>query len=422
MTAIITEKTRRDLATSIFDQLDNVSNEFYIGLGRTEEWANGDVAPTPTVTSREEQLFRYSVHSLSKIVDYSFVVPKFTWVSGSIYAAYNDNVEGHPVQSYYVLTTDNNVYICLKQGKDAAGIAVASIAKPDHVDTTLTAETDGYVWKYMFTLTTDNYSKFVTSGFMPVQDAATAVASAATPGQILGYRVVDGGSGFTSTPSVSITGNGSSAAATAVRFGDRIVEVYPTNYGSGYDYASVTLTGGGGSAATIVPIFGPAGGLGANTKDDLRVSAVMTKSEFTSDGTGSYVINNDYRQVGVIKNPTAPSSSTVLTGNSYRALKTMVVSNATGFQEDLVMTQGSASAYIDYVDGTTVWYHQTETTGFANFQTGSGLTVGANSTSIVSLGNAEADPFSGEILYIDNRAAITRTTTSNDDIRLVFQI
>lgn len=433
MTAIITEKTRRNLANYIFDDIDSAGNEYFICIGRSEDWPGGaDEAPTPAVTEREERLFRYSIQSVAKVdTNYRYTVPKYVWTSGTIYSAYNDNVASHPTTSYYVLTSAKQVYICIKQGKNAAGVAKVSTNVPNHTYPNTQSYADGYVWKYLYTIGTSDYENFVTSAYMPVLDAD----SASPAGQIIGYRVSNGGSGYTSTPTITIIGDGDSAEATAVIYGNQVVEVYPTDYGNNanngnnYNYANVTITGGGGSGAEVLPIFGPKAGFGVDTKVDLRVSAVMTAADFTAGGDGDLVVDNDYRQVGIIKNLTQYGSTTIFTDGYGRALKYMTVSSTTNFNADDVLskteTAGTAQAYVDYVDTSNlrIWYHQTESTGFIDFTTGSGLTsTSGGSATISSLTDPEVDIFSGDVLYIDNRAAIERTIESNDDIKIVFQI
>lgn len=434
MTAIITEKTRRNLANHIFDDVGDDSNEYFICIGRSEDWPNEPTASTPSVSEREERLFRYSLQAVKRVQsNFKYVIPKTVWTNGTIYSQYNDNVVSHPTTSYYVLTSEKRVYICIKQGKDTNGTAKVSTNVPSHTSPRVQSYVDGYTWRYMYTISTDDYDNFVTSAYMPIGDADTD--SAAPGGQILGYRVIDGGSSFTSTPTVTIIGDGDSAEATAAIFGNQIVDVYPTDtssYGNSYNYANVVVTGGGGSGADVVPIFGPGpdSGLGADPKIDLRASAVMMIADFNGDGDGDLVLNNDYRQVGVIKNMKKyGGNDSDITDVISRALKYMTVSTVTNFEADNTIekteTAGTAKAYVDYVDTTNlrVWYHQTETTGFIDFTTGSGLTSsGGGTATISSLTNPEVDIHTGDVLYIDNREAIDRTIESNDDIKIVFQI
>jgi len=70
-------------------------------------------------------------------------------------------------------------------------------------------------------------------------------------GRIIYLELTDGGSGYTSAPTVGFTSTtGSSAAATAKLFNDSVGEIVLTNAGQNYeDNPTVTFTGGSGSGA-----------------------------------------------------------------------------------------------------------------------------------------------------------------------------
>ena len=73
-----------------------------------------------------------------------------------------------PAQPFYVYTDEQYVYVCLEQGKNAAGQAVTSTVKPtgtaDHIMTA-----DGYTWKFLYSIGALRESKFQASNFIPVK-------------------------------------------------------------------------------------------------------------------------------------------------------------------------------------------------------------------------------------------------------------
>jgi hypothetical protein len=76
-------------------------------------------------------------------------------------------------------------------------------------------------------------------------------------GGVLGATITAGGTAFTSTPTVAITGGGGvGATATATRVGTAITAITITNPGSGYlSLPTITITGGGGTGATATAII-----------------------------------------------------------------------------------------------------------------------------------------------------------------------
>jgi hypothetical protein len=73
---------------------------------------------------------------------------------------------------------------------------------------------------------------------------------------ITGIKVTSGGSGYTSAPTVQITGGGGSGAtATATVATGKVSAIAVTSGGSGYTTTpTVTITGGGGTGATALPL------------------------------------------------------------------------------------------------------------------------------------------------------------------------
>lgn len=64
-------------------------------------------------------------------------------------------------------------------------------------------------------------------------------------------EVVTGGSGYVSTPVVTIDGDGTGASARALIVNGAVKRIEITNPGTGYTSATVSLSGGGGTGATI---------------------------------------------------------------------------------------------------------------------------------------------------------------------------
>lgn len=67
-------------------------------------------------------------------------------------------------------------------------------------------------------------------------------------------QVIDGGTGYTSTPTVTITGDGFGAVATAVVRNGKIERIDIENSGIDYNKAVVTITGGGGFGAQAIAV------------------------------------------------------------------------------------------------------------------------------------------------------------------------
>jgi hypothetical protein len=456
MVAIITDKFKRQILDNLYNEVVDSANTYYIGIGRSQDWNVSDTVPNPANTEKAVRDFRLNLQAMKQGEDVSYVVPRYNWSSGTIYSGYDDNISGYPANAYYVLTDENGVFICLQQGRNSSGTAVASTVKP--TGTTIIETADGYVWKYLYTVTALRATKFVSSNYIPVQfiDSAgpsapafeidqKAVQDAADSGQILAVKIINGGTGYTSAPTVGFTGNGNKVpSATATISGGSVVKVEMDDSGSGkafgrgYDYASVTLTGGGGSNAVVRAVLSPDGGIGANAINDLRSSALMFNTRLEGDENNSLVTSNDYRQIGIIKNPKVGQNAldSDFEGQAGNALKKLRFGSiAANFSEDktLLGSTSAAKAYIDKADSSFVWYHQTDSTGFLTFLEGETVTeADGNGEGILDSAGFDADddaylaptvdPFTGEVLYLDNRAAIERDPNQTEDIKVIIQL
>ena len=341
MAAIITSKFRLDTTDKFVGSLSD--NQFYMALGRPNAWTPNDAVPdTPYENDYANNTLWENMFAMKKIASTDIIhsSPRNLWVSGTTYVEYDDQDTNIESKVYHVITTNNNVYMCLKAG------AGASTTDPDATGVQTTgvinhSGSDGYIWKYMFTVNTTNASKFLTSSFIPVLhikenpgsgDLALAnqwaVQSNAVDGAIYNMKITNGGSGYTSAPTITIAGDGASAAATATVAGGAITGITMTNVGTGYHHATVTITGGGGSNGAVRPVIGPDGGFGANPTNDLRSHYVTINTVFTGDESGSIPDSNDFRQIAVVKNPiekanetaTLSASNSMVVGNFYKIL------------------------------------------------------------------------------------------------------
>lgn len=460
MTGTTTRTLDRQLTQYLFDDLtDSATSPYYIGVGRSEIWNDSDNPRQVYSTEREERNFRLGIQSLKRIVDYSFVVERNNWITGTIYSAYNDNTVGDPTSPYYVINDENQVYICLKQGKNAAGIPVVSTSRPTGTLTTPVLYSDGYVWKFLYSISVLEAGKFLSSAWMPVKlqdaidSASTAteieqwgIQQAAIPGQISDLILTDGGAGYTSNPTVTIVGDGDSAQGQAIVSGGQVVKVELSDsastifYGSGYSKANVVFSGGGSFSRTAAarPSLGPKNGFGADPRIDLRSKAIMMNVKPNGSENDTWLVGEDFRQIGVFRQLLQMDSADYMTDLAVDALYRLPLQGgATATDEFTVgsLITGSTSlaeAYIDKKFEDELWFHQTEETGFSNFIHGETITAPGGATGTIvaadSAGDTQVyikppvDMFSGELLFIENRAAVLRSNDQTEDLKVVIQM
>jgi hypothetical protein len=448
MTAIATNAFKKTLIESLINDVADSDNTYYLALGKADQWDENDTVPTTVNTVEEERKFRSNMQSIKKMADISFVSPRYNWSSGTTYNAFTDATAQSAIGAYYVMTESQRVYICLEQGKDALGVSVISTVNPDTIGTVTTATrtADGYIWKYLFTLTALNASKYLAANFLPVSKLTTsvsnietaqlAVQNAAVAGSIVGYRLVSPGAGYTTGATASVVGNGTSAALdiTVDAGTGSIIKVAVNgtgsslSFGSGYTYADIVLSENVSDPAVIRPIISRAG-IGADPRDDINASFSMFNAKPAGDEGGDFLVDQDFRQVGILKNPIGNADSDISLSTAS-ALRTLTVTGVAGTFAADTLVRGAVSgagAYVNKYSGNTLFVHQNETTGFKPFDTNEAIADSDNPTTNTatlsgSISDAEFNPFTGDLLYIENRNPVIRDAAQTEDIKIIFQL
>ena len=424
MPSIVTSKFRVHNAEQFVEAFSETSNTImYMFVGRNSAFPNDNSPPTPVNSTANVEFTPWRDMFGAKRVtssDVTHAIPRYDWTANTTYIFYDDQ-DTNLIESdnFYVVTDDYNVYKCLWN----AG-AGASTTKPTGVSTSPFTTADGYIWKYMYTVTTAKAIKFLTTSYLPVQTLASDggedqwdVQAAAIDGGIHVVKVTGGGSGYGSAPAVTITGDGTGATANSTISGGIVTEVTITNPGTGYTRASVAFASG---AATATAIISPKGGHGSNAVEELGGKYVMINTRL--DGTESNTITtaNEFRQVGIVRDPYLYGTTTRAIASSYRQTFRYQLSGVSGtFNSDEVVTSGSNTASL--VEFTSPYLYTTlpGNLPFANSASVSG--AGGATGTIAAIVTPGLQPYSGDILYVENRVPISRASDQIEDIKLIIQ-
>lgn len=450
MPAIITSSLRKQIARDFFDGFTAGSSLYYISIGRSQLWDSSDTTPVPVDTPATIQDVRDNMQSVKKVQGTSLVVPRYNWTSGTVYNQFDDTVQGIPNPPYYVKTDNNQVFICYETGRDSDGTVQPSIVEPAYSNLHPFRLSDGYVWKFLFTISAERSNNFMAANFMPVEKIASIdsnstgietrqfqVQEHSQAGEIVNITLIDGGAGYTTTrPTVNIVSpSGGGAAATAHIDSALGIVTHITmdpdssrlTLGSAYfAHPTITLTGGSPStAATARAVLGPDSGFGSDPREDLAAQALMFNTKMEGDDS-DLITGQDFRQVSLVKDPRQRNGVvfTDLTGNTMDKMTLGTITTA--FTRDKVLLGATtlANANVVHIDSNEIYYTQTNQTGFTTFQDGENLseTTGAGVGIIDSaLIRPKYDRETGEILFIDNRAAVLRDPSQAEDVKIIIQ-
>ena len=515
MAAIITDQIRILNAKNFVAGVSTSTNSYYSFVGLTDptaiqsDWDNDPPSPIDNFSNHND--FWDTAIALKKInsSDVKQIVKKNSWTSGTTYDYYRHDysvtnppkhAQGTSLYSsnYFILNSDFRVYICLKNGTSPEQPdGKPSLDEPTFTDLepkTAGTSGDGYVWKYLYTIKPSELIKFDSTEFMPVpSDWAdgsdnSAVRDNAVDGGVkvvvIQNRGVGLGTANRTYTRVPIKGDGSGAECTVVVNADQNVgSVDITNQGSGYTFGTVDIVAGGLPRPDSYPqldvIIPPTGGHGADIYKELGATNALVYSRIENDSENpDFITGNQIARIGILENPKAFGSSSILTLDKASAAYAMRLtgtgySSAT-FTPDSIITQTTGTGVtaigkvISYDQTTGVlkyWQDRTmagfttvgaaTTTPIYGFNadrftadvsdggsvniTGGSISLGINTafdglstsinnktyylgqTFISGLSNPEVKKYSGNMLYIDHRPAITRSSNQKEDIKVILQ-
>ena len=284
---------------------------------------------------------------------------------------------------------------------------------------------------------------------------------------------------------VPIRGDGTGAECTIVINGNQQVgQVIVSSQGSDYTYGNVDLVAGGVPTGTTRPTFDviipPQGGHGADIYRELGAYNVLLYSRIENDNENpDFITGNQIARIGVVENPEQFGSSTILSSDKASAVSALKLvgtgySTAT-FTADSYFTQtvstgstavGRVVSY-DQTTGVLKFWQDRSVAGFNTVGTaqtqptygfdlteftsspgaggnltitpssGSNLGIDTNFSGISTVinnrtyylgqsftsgvANPEVKKHSGNIIYVDNRPSITRSSNQKEDIKVILQ-
>lgn len=180
-------------------------DDYFVYAARHIPYAGSDTSipvPNNSVSSTDTDVYDNMIFAKRVTsADVAHMVKKNLWTSNTYYDMY-DHIDGDLENKNFFITVDDdteyNVWKCLFN-KSTDTIQVNSTVAPSRVgsaaDLNPVETGDGYVWKYMYTITKTQYEKFATSQYIPVI-ANTEVIEGATRGTIEVVKVEDAGAGY----------------------------------------------------------------------------------------------------------------------------------------------------------------------------------------------------------------------------------
>jgi len=255
--SIFKQRFKKTIVDAVYNEVVSNTATYYHWFGKENAWTDflspfigSSISDEP---GRPSENFRYELHVRRDILtakkintsDVSYVVNRIDWVVDTVYDMYDDayetsanggsNVVGYYGATrledarYYVLTTDYNVYKCIDNNYNSL-----STVMPTGTSTTTITTSDGYKWKFMYSMPVALRNRFLSSTYMPV---ATALKSQFFSNGELGSIVIEnGGSGYDPDNTIAVVDGLGYKESNPYLLSDLFIEDVGDNY------TDITLT------------------------------------------------------------------------------------------------------------------------------------------------------------------------------------
>ena len=370
MSAIVTDQFRILNASNFVDSIESNSYHITLGLanpvaagyGRTSDWNTNPPSPTDNLSyaghTGDTILFGKKITS----ANVRRIVRRIDWTAGTKYEIYRDDYSVQnraPITNaarlydanYYVMNEDYRVYICIENGSSGTN-PKGNVSQDQPTFTDLEPSRagdsgDGYIWKYLFTISPSDIIKFDSTDYITVpnnwdtsSDAQIRAMresgdSTVNENQIKTVYIDDAGGNYANGlgQEMNIIGDGEGGKVRVDVEGGKITNTVVVSGGKDYSYALVDLgsinSNSTGTPAHLIPIIPPSRGHGHDIYRELGTDRVLVYARF-DDSTKDFPVDTSFAQVSIVKNPTAVGTSNTFTDNNFNGLSAFKFNTITG--------------------------------------------------------------------------------------------
>ena len=308
MTKLITQNFKTHMARQFVESFTESANTiYYVTAHKSTPFTNDASAPSPENTQNYTHYELYDDMLFGKRVspsDVKHMIRNIVWTSGTLYDAYDDLAIDLQNKNFYVSSLESgsyHIFKCLFNNNGAASTDQPLFSEIDAEDE-IYLTTDGYQWKYMYSISPSVYSKFATSDFIPVVENAN-VTNAAIEGAIDTILITNPGSQYNSyafgtVKESAVSGNTLLFSLNGEKFTDYLVTV-PSITGFKKEEVTSLNTNNKTASGVVVALY--------SANNTMRITSVLRN--FTAGRTIIGATSNTSQTISSATKITAELSS-----------------------------------------------------------------------------------------------------------------
>lgn len=372
------------------------------------------------------------------------VIKRTDWVLNGVYNAWPATDCHVLVKQYINGASSINVYRCLFSPQTESTVVPSDLsAAPSQLP-------DGYVWKYLYTISSSDAIKFLTEDWMPVPEKISSTEAQSLVvgtakynqyviqentelGTIYGVTVdsdaavtdigLGGSVAFYASDESGNTPTQQFAATVGYSAADKRFQTTLTSVGKGYvGPIKLKRTSNNAVLTSVTANIVPGLGHGSDIATEAFASSVMMVARNVPDGDILKVIaENEANMINLVSNPVDNLTKKICTQDFYVACKSFGA-NAPTFSSGDILTSGSKTAVVVNVDGNRVYYvnNVDENDTFAVSDT---VTSGSKTSFVTVVYDREVIFNSGNILISDWKVeAFSRSSDQIESLNFIIQI
>lgn len=260
--------------------------------------------------------------------DVLHMIPRNNWTNNTVYIPYDDTTDHLYEKAFSVVveeTSGFNVFKCLDNNYGAASQQAPSLTETSANDEIYITASDGYQWKYMYSIPVATMDKFATSNTIPVVPDP-AVKAAAVDGTIQAIKVTNGGRDYAAYAEGFVNEYGVSGDSKLIAIAGTTSSVL--NIGSTSGFVKEAIESKYVEQLRII-----AGGVGYISTDTLTV-------------IGGATVNATANIASVDSNGAITGVNLITKGKSYVNTATITITTSTGSGANILATVGQSNGII----------------------------------------------------------------------------
>ena len=201
MNKLVTTNYKLHVASQLIESVSEVANtSYYLYVGNHVPYANSII---PSANSNEKTVFVDSYRNMIMgkrigVSDISLMIRNIPYVSNTVYEMYDDVTNDLSEKDFYVVVNEGSyfhVYKCLDNNNETSSTIEPEYSHISGSNTFLYQTSDGYRWKYMYSVSSSVNQRFSSADYFPVV-SNTDVQDQAVSGAVDVIKVEDGGRGY----------------------------------------------------------------------------------------------------------------------------------------------------------------------------------------------------------------------------------